>query len=129
VVTFDLSWIIPEKFEAIVNQGLRLVGEKGVIEVDTQDRGARVCFEKEGPMTYNLGFLAEGKDKFGQTYHSGYGIESIADFVYNLEYLEKGGSLDGLKDGISGLGEDGLAATRIAVAVHKSLETGKVEKI
>lgn len=128
-VTFDTSWIIPEKFESIVNQGMRLVGETGLIECDSQDRGTMVCFEKDGLMTYNLGFLSEGKDKFGNIYFSGYGIESISDFVYNLEYLEKGGTLEGIKNSISGLGEDGLEATKIACAVHRSLETGKIEKI
>ncbi|MCM8768964.1 MAG: Gfo/Idh/MocA family oxidoreductase [Candidatus Omnitrophica bacterium] len=129
VVTFDVSWILPEKFEAIVNQGLRLVGEKGVIECDSQDRGTRVCFEQEGMMTYNLGFLSETQDKFGRIEYSGYGIESIADFVYNLEYLEKGGSPEQLKKAISGLGHDGLEATKIAVAVQRSLETGQVEEV
>ncbi|HOJ39832.1 MAG TPA: Gfo/Idh/MocA family oxidoreductase [bacterium] len=128
-VTFDLSWILPEKFEAIVNQGLRLVGENGMIECDTQDRGTRVCFEKEGVMTYNLGFLSEGRNKFGQIEYSGYGIESIADFVYNLEYLDKGGSVAELANTISGLGRDGLEATKIAVAVHRSLETGQLQEV
>jgi len=129
VVTFDLSWIIPEKFEAIVNQGVRLVGEKGLVECDTQDRGTKVCFEEDGVKTYNLGFMSEGKDKFGRIHYSGYGIESIADFIYNLEYLEKGGSVESLENTVSGFGRDGLEATKIAVAVHKSLETGKVETI
>lgn len=128
-VTFDVSWILPEKFEAIVNQGLRLVGEKGILECDSQDRGTRVCFEDQGMMTYNLGFLSEGRDKFGRVEYSGYGIESIADFVYNLDYLEKGGCLKDLASSISGLGKDGLEATRIAVAVHQSLKTGKIQEI
>jgi len=34
VVTFDLSWILPESFESIVNQDFRLVEEKGIIEYD-----------------------------------------------------------------------------------------------
>jgi len=129
VVTFDTSWILPEKFEAIVNQGLRLVGENGIIECDSQDRGTRVCFEQEGGMTYNLGFLSEGKDKFGRTRIYGYGIESIADFVYNLEYLQQGGTPESLKNSISGLGEDGIEATKIAVAVHRSIETGKLVEL
>jgi hypothetical protein len=64
-----------------------------------------------------------------KTEDSGCGIESIADFVYNLEYLAGGGSPDKLEGGVTGLGEDGLEVTRIAVAVHKSLESGKIESV
>jgi len=129
VINFDVSWILPEDFESIVNQGFRLVGENGIIECDSQDRGTRVCYGKEGVMTYNPVFMNERKDKSGRTRYSGYGIESIADFVYNLEYLKEGGSLEKIKGGITGLGEDGLEVTKIAVAVHRSLESGNVEKV
>ncbi|MBN1446101.1 MAG: Gfo/Idh/MocA family oxidoreductase [Candidatus Omnitrophica bacterium] len=130
VVSFDVSWILPEDFEAIVNQGFRLVGEKGLVECDSQDRGTRASYEKQGVMTYNPVFLNESRDaKTGGTRYSGYGIESIADFVYNLEYLAGGGSLDKLEGGVTGLGEDGLEVTKIAVAVHKSLDSGKIELV
>jgi len=129
VVTFDVSWILPDRFEAVVNQGLRLVGENGIIECDSQDRGTRVCFDEEGMMTYNLGFLKKGKDKFGRVRYSGYGIESIEDFVYNLEYLQQGGSLESMKSAVTGLGNDGLEATKIALAIHRSLESGAVESV
>ncbi len=130
VVHFDVSWILPEDFEAIVNQGFRLVGTKGIVECDSQDRGTRVSYEKAGVMTYNPVFINENKDeRTGKTSYSGYGIESIADFVYNLEYLAGNGSLEKLQGGITGLGEDGIEVTKIAVAVHRSLETGKIEAV
>lgn len=129
-VTFDVSWILPENFESIVNQGFRLVGEEGVIECDSQDRGTRVYYEKEGVKTYNPVFISEVFDERISTYnYSGYGIDSIADFVYNLIYLEKGGGLEKIKKGITATGTDGLEVTKIAVAAHKSLESGKVEKV
>jgi len=34
-VAFDTSWILPDSFPAIVNQGIRLVGTKGVLECDS----------------------------------------------------------------------------------------------
>ncbi|MDD3725762.1 MAG: Gfo/Idh/MocA family oxidoreductase [Candidatus Ratteibacteria bacterium] len=130
VVTFDLSWILPEDFEAIVNQGFRLVGENGAIECDSQDRGTRVFYQGKGVATYNPVFISETDDRrIGRTRYSGYGIESIADFVYNLEFLSKGGCIDELKGGITGLGEDGLEVTKIAVAIHRSLESGKIEQV
>jgi len=128
VISFELSWILPENFESIVNQGFKLVGEKGIIECDSQDRGTRVCYENEGVMTYNPVFINE-VEKMGQTFYSGYGIESIADFVYNIMYLKKGYEIEDLKNGISAFGEDGLEVTKIALAVHKSIETQKEEKL
>jgi predicted dehydrogenase len=130
VVTFDTSWILPDDFEAVVNQGFRLVGDRGMLECDSQDRGTRVSYEKSGVLTYNPVFINESRDiKTGSLKVSGYGIESIADFVYNLEYLAGGGKIKSLQGGITGLGEDGLEVTKIAVAVHRSLETGKVEPV
>ena len=128
-VTFDTSWILPENFEANVNQGLRIVGDRGIAEVDSQDRGMRTCLKTAGMQTHNLGFMLEKKDKFGRKTLSGYGIESIADFVENLEFLREGGDVREISGTVTALGEDGLAATRMAAAVHESLETGKVVEI
>ena len=125
-VTFDASWILPESFEAIVNQSIRLVGTEGIIECDTQDRGTRLCSKEKGMETYNVGFILETKDVSGKTVYKGYGIESISDFVYNVRYLKDGGDFGQLKkNSISAFGEDGLEVTKIAAAIHKSLETGE----
>lgn len=128
VVNFDTSWILPKSFEAIVNQEIRLVGTKGVWEVDSQYRGSRSCFEGEGMRTYNNNFLREGKDKRGRTIFKGYGMESIEDFAYNVQALQDGATLQSLK-GTYPDGEDGLEVTKIGVAVHESVRTGKVVEI
>jgi predicted dehydrogenase len=124
VVTFDTSWILPDRFEAIVNQGIRLVGTEGIMEVDSQDRGARSCFAATGMETHNLGFLRETTDRHGNTAWLGYGIEPIADFADNVAFLKDGGTLEDLR-GVFATGEDGLAATRIACAAEESLRTGQ----
>ncbi|MCM8818658.1 MAG: Gfo/Idh/MocA family oxidoreductase [Candidatus Omnitrophica bacterium] len=130
VITFELSWILPESFESIVNQGFKLVGDKGIIECDSQYRGTRLCYENSGVMTYNSVFINENKDIMGETVYSGYGIESIADFVYNITYIKQGCKIEDLrKSELTAFGEDGLEVTKIAVAVHKSIETGKEEII
>ncbi|MBU2495475.1 MAG: Gfo/Idh/MocA family oxidoreductase [Candidatus Omnitrophica bacterium] len=128
-ITFDTSWILPDGFEAVVNQGFRLVGDKGVAEVDSQDRGMRTCLNQTGMQTHNLGFLQEKRDKWGNATFVGYGIESIADFVDNLEFINKGGDAKNLSGTVTALGADGLAATRMAAAVHESLESGKIINI
>ncbi|MFH0962657.1 MAG: Gfo/Idh/MocA family oxidoreductase [Planctomycetota bacterium] len=130
-VTFQCqsSWILPDSFEAIVNQGIRVVGTEGVMEVDSQDRGAESCFSSDGKMvTYNLGFFREAKDKSGKVVYGGYGIESIADFAENLTYLLAGGKLAELAEKYPD-GQDGLEATKIVAAAHESIATGKVIEI
>jgi predicted dehydrogenase len=125
----QVSWILPDAFEAIVNQGIRVVGTEGLMEIDSQDRGAASCFASDDRMaTHNLGFFRETTDKAGNTVFGGYGIDAIADFAENLTFLLEGGSLEDLK-GEYPDGTDGLEATRIVEAAHMSLETGELIRI
>ena len=125
VVSFDLSWILPREFEAIVNQDIRLVGTKGVWEIDTQYRGSRSCVAGEGMKTYNNGFIRTAVDKQGRTIYQGYGIESIEDFVHNILAIKNGATIESLR-GKYPSGEEGLEVTKIAAAAHESARTGKV---
>jgi len=125
VVSFDLSWILPREFEAIVNQDIRLVGTKGVWEIDTQYRGSRSCVAGEGMKTYNNGFIRTVTDKKGRTIYQGYGIESIEDFVHNILAIKDGASVESLR-GTYPSGEEGLEVTKIAAAVHESARTGRL---
>lgn len=126
--SLDTSWILPRNFEAVVNQGMRIVGTKGVWEVDSQDRGDRSCTADDGMRTWNNNFMREEKDKQGRTVYKGYGVDSIADFAYSIQFLKDGGTLDQLA-GTYPSGEDGREVTRICAAIHESLATGEVVKL
>lgn len=130
--SIDVSWVLPEGHEGVVNQGIRVVGTDGMMEVDTQDRGARCCLraptdgrpqEGSGMQTPNLGFFRETRDSYGRPRYSGYGIESIQNFAENVSHLLRGGSMEAIRGMYAG-GRDGLEASRIAVAVQQSLEAG-----
>ncbi len=125
---FDTSWIIPLNFEAVVNQGVRIVGTKGLFECDSQDRGTSSCITGEGMATYNNNFTRQMKDKYGRKILRGYGVESIEDFAYNVSFLKNGGTIDKI-EGCWASGEDGREVTRIAVAIHESIKTGEVIKL
>lgn len=127
-VSFDTSWVLPDAFEAVVNQGLRLVGTKGLFECDSQDRGTRSCVAGEGMATYNNNFKREVVDRRGRRVLRGYGVESIADFIGNVAFLMEGGRLEDLR-GVWASGLDGLEATRTAVAVHESLASGRPVRV
>jgi predicted dehydrogenase len=122
-VCFETSWILPREFEAVVSQGMRIVGTEGLWEVDTQDRGAASCTAGRGMRTWNSHFLRERTDRRGRPYYRGYGVESIEDFACNVNFLLDGGTMADL-DGRCAKGEDGIEVTKIAVAAHRSIETG-----
>ncbi len=126
-VAFDTSWILPYEFEAIVNQGIRLVGTRGLLECDSQDRGTITCCVDEGMMTHNESFLRQRTDKQGREIWEGYGMDSIADFAHNVNVLLDGGSLEDIGDYPAGY--DGLQATKLACAVHESVETGGIVEL
>ena len=124
----DVCWVLPRGFESGVNQGMRIVGTKGMWEVDSQYRGDRSCTESEGMRTWNKNYMREETDKQGRTIYRGYGIESIADFAYNVKFLQEGGSLEELA-GKYPSGEDGLEVTRICAGIMKSIETGEIVRL
>lgn len=120
VFTFDNSWILPESFEAVVHQGIRVVGTEGAVEVNSQYRGARGCSDSEGMFTWNTGYRVLDWDERGRPIWRGYGFESIAEFALNVNVLINGGKLEELK-GKFATAEDGIEATKIALAAHRSL--------
>jgi len=128
-IAFDTSWILPDGFEAIVNQGIRLVGTKGMLECDSQDRGTLTCCADDNPpqQTHNKSFLRMRRDKYGREIWEGYGMTSIADFALNVNLLLEGKRLEDL--GPYPSGEDGIEATKIAAGVHRSLETGGIVEL
>lgn len=122
--TIDVNWILPAQFEAVVNQGLRLIGSEGIIELDSQDRGLRYCFSSDGAITPNLGAIFSNDAIFGWKEVKGYFVDAIKDFVFNVLFLKSGGQLRQLA-GRYPSGWDGLKVTQVAEAVHKSISEGR----
>jgi len=127
-LAIDTSWILPDGYEAPVNQGFKIVGTEGLIEVDSQDRGSRSCTAAEGMATQNYGFYLETTDKRGNIVYGGYGIDSIADFADNVNAVLDGVAVGELS-GIFGTAVDGLEVTRIAEAAEKSIQTKDIVRI
>jgi predicted dehydrogenase len=123
--TIEVNWIIPDSFEALVNQGLRVIGTEGMVEIDGQDRGLRYCFNDGGTTTPNLGALNVHDSLLGYKMVSGYYVDPIKDFLHNIYFLKNGGTIDQLEDRYPS-GKDGLRATRVAEAVHRSISECRV---
>ncbi len=120
--TVDVSWILPEGFEAVVNQGLRIVGTEGIIELDTQDRGASGCFTAGTMESYNVNAAHRAESALGVR-HSGYFVDPVKDFLGLVARALQGEDVRALV-GQYPSGQDGLEATRVAVAVHRAIESG-----
>lgn len=133
----DVAWHFPDGNEAIVNQGVKVVGTEGWLTVDSQYRGARGCITGPGAVgvgadradagahmfTPNLGLFLEKTTRAGTPVYSGYGIESIQEFAYNVVDLEAGATIEELGDGFP-RGVDGLEVTKMVVAAHRSMDAG-----
>ncbi|MCB9059017.1 MAG: Gfo/Idh/MocA family oxidoreductase [Calditrichae bacterium] len=124
-ISYNFSWILPEQFPSIVNQGFRLIGSEGIVESDSQERGTITCFASEpGMNVHNSGFIYKTENPDGTYQYRGYGITSIQHFVKNVLYLKNGGDLDNLC-GSYPSGKDALKVTNIVHAIHRSLDSGE----
>ena len=127
-IAFHNCWILPDQYEAVVHQGVKLVGTEGIFECDSQYRGARGCLKNDRTKTWNLGIKYRERDKHNRFRFRGYFYSSIADFAENLLFLQKGGTLAEL-EGLYPSGREALAITQIACAAHESIRTGNPVKI
>lgn len=121
--TVDAAWTLPEGFEAIVNQGIRIIGTDGIFEIDSQDRGAGACLKGKTQRTFNLGLYSEKQTPDGKIIYGGYGIESIMEFGYHVHYILNDGKVGDLA-GLYADMKDGLEDSKICVAAHMSAEAG-----
>lgn len=127
--TMDASWVLPESFTTIVNQEIRVVGTDGIIEIDSEDRGMLSASAFEPAATVNTPFssMVFKHPIYGEK-PQGYVYESMLYFTELLSMLKNGQTLQDL-EGMYCNGEEALMATRIAQAVHRSVESGQVEYI
>jgi len=121
----DVSWVIPEKFESLVNQGIRIVGSNGLVEVDTQDRGLSICTEPDGLQAINKFAYNSHTTPQGYQAVSGYYVDPIKDFIRKTHFVINGGDIHQVKNSFPS-GTDGMRATQVAEAVDESISTGKI---
>lgn len=124
-ITYDMSVILPNSYEARVHQGLKLVGTEGILELNTQYRGARHCTPRSGMETPNLGGKHRVFNKKGTVSWRGYLYEAIHDFVDNVKALREGRSIEELK-GAYPSAEEAIVSTRIGEAIHAAVRENRV---
>lgn len=122
--TIDVNWVIPKTFESLVNQGIRLIGSKGLIEADTQDRGLRYCTTDLGMQSINKFAYHSQETMQGYQAVSGYYVDPIKDFIRKIHFVLNGGDIEQVR-GTFPSGRDGMIATRVAEAVAQSIKNGE----
>jgi UDP-N-acetylglucosamine 3-dehydrogenase len=98
--TIDTSWCHPANYPTWGDAYLRLVGEKGVLTLDVESQASRLYSSTGAGMEY-----------WGDDYD--YGL--VAEFVASVR--------EGRAPSVTG--EDGVAATRVALAAYESFRTGR----
>jgi predicted dehydrogenase len=121
VFSMDSSWVIPDTFPSIVNQGIRVIGSEGISEVDSQDRGIISAFEDETASVSNPFAAFEVKRPLLGIVPQGYTYESMLYFTKLVNMLKNGTKLEEL-EGSYPSGEEALVSTRMCEAVHESIQ-------
>ncbi len=126
---FDLSWILPASFPSIVNQGIRIVGSSGLIEVDSQQRGYFAASAKAASAVEAnpFGVLEYDHPLFGPV-TDGYVFRAMSHFIDVLDAVYAGELVSDLA-GRYPDGASALTAIRLAEAVDRSLASGGIEAV
>ncbi len=128
--TFDTSWILPESFPSIVNQQIRIIGQDGIAEVDSQDRGyASASTANPESQVINPFNSAEFDHPVWGMQVDGYNNQSILRFLDLVAAMKFGGASLASLDGQYADGTQALVATRIAEAVDTSIRSGEVVRL
>jgi len=125
-ISVDASWIIPNSFNAIVNQQIRLVGTDGMQEVDSQDRGVFAAYTCD-PLSWSINPYGryDAVDPIAGRMPTGYTIESMIYFLRLVTKLKKDGiAVEDLKADYP-TGEQGLVSTIMCQKAHESALLGK----
>jgi len=126
-INLDTSWILPRAFPSIVDQTFRFIGTEGIMEVDGQNRGIEYYSSFDGGSMDNpYGYhVLEEENALTGCNLSGYTVDTMLHFPRLLQKLDQGATLESLA-GTYADGPQAVLATRIAVAIHESVEKGGV---
>lgn len=128
-VNYDLNWILPDSFPSIVNQGLRFVGEDGIAEVDSQDRGYFSAYTRDsGSLLANPFAAMEYNHPLTGLRTDGYVFDSMTYFIDVLTAFNSGRTIAQLADSYPS-GQSALVSTLIGEAVDRSIASGNIETI
>lgn len=87
IQTLCTNWIDPENTSAMSDQRIKLIGTKGRYESDQKDRGLTLVTDDDAMEKINPYFCSSFKNEYGFMEWTGYGIESVKDFLISAHSL------------------------------------------
>jgi len=121
--TILTNWIDPESSSAMSNQKIKLVGTNGRFESDQKDRGIKINLDNKGIEQPNPDFCYEFTKNNGQKNWRGYGIESIKEFLTDIDQINSGlATISELKT-LRPTFTEALISTAVIEAANQSLIT------
>jgi predicted dehydrogenase len=116
-----ISWIDPTTTSALSDQRIKIIGEKGRIELDQKDRGIELVTEDSAVQHPNPYFAEFLPDDAGGRAFNGYGYESIACFLRDVTNLRRGTTTLEALEPLRPTFKQSLISTAIVEAVNESL--------
>lgn len=90
IQTIFTNWVDPDTSTSASDQKIKLIGTKGRFESDQKNRGLFLNVDDKSPKSLNPYFCSSFKNPENKLEWSGYGIDSIVDFLYSVSSLISG---------------------------------------
>ena len=123
VAQIATHWVSPRANTALTDQFVEFTGTKGVLVSDHKDRGTTLCTDGGGFEHINPNFFRGYLDpRTGRVRHEGYGYDSIATFLRDVDEIHAGrATLPDFEGSKRPTARDSLVGTAINEAVRLSL--------
>lgn len=122
-IDFINNWIVPDAFEAPVNQESMLVGTEGMVESDSQYRGLRYATTGRGTQTANTHFTRAVRRPDGTSAFVGYGVDSLVDAIARIAQVKY---LGATREDLAGHYPDAEQARVSVLIVHAAREVARL---
>jgi predicted dehydrogenase len=110
--TICSSWVLPNSMPLIYDLKMEIIGEEGALYIDTNDQMLRKGVSGSFSHVHTLGTKVNGLATGGANFM----VHYFVDALHKSEAIEANEKA-------------GLINTRIVEAIHRSLESGKVEQV
>ena len=121
ITVFNTNWIDPICTSALSDQKYKLVGTKGRIENDQKNRGIEMVTDESKIQHPNPYFSDYLFDANGNNQFSGYGYQSIRQFVLDVRDVKSGNFEISYFEDKRPTFKQAMISTAVIESVHKSL--------
>ena len=121
ITVFNTNWIDPICTSALSDQKYKLVGTKGRIEIDQKNRGIELVTDESKIQHPNPYFSDYHYDANGNNQFSGYGYQSIRQFVLDVRDVKSGNFKISYFEDKRPTFKQAIISTAVIESVQKSL--------